>query len=97
MKYIVRAEENSHYDDEEARWTIGEYDDAEEALAAAKRVIDEDLTASYKPGATADHLFSQYCTFGIDTFIVGGDPACKFSGRDYARQRVREICSGKVP
>ena len=92
MFYIVRVDENARYMDEEARHTLGEYQSADEALAVARRVVDEDLAELFRPGMSAATLFNQYTTFGRDPFIVSDDPACTFSAWDYARARSRELC-----
>lgn len=97
MKYIVRIEENSHYDDDRARWTLGEFEDSDVALAAARRVIDEDLQSLHRPGMTADELYHHYTSFGHDAYIISDDAGCRFSGWDYACQRCNEIWGRPLP
>lgn len=92
MKYIVRVEENSHYMDEAERYTLGEFVDAEVALSAAKRVVDEDLKSLYQAGMAAGRLYAHYTSFGHDAYIISEDKGCQFSARDYAKQRCDEIC-----
>ncbi|HEX8161072.1 MAG TPA: hypothetical protein VF538_04330 [Pyrinomonadaceae bacterium] len=94
MNYIVRTEDNSHYGDESARRTVGEYEDAEVAVAAAKQIVDADLDSLYRGGMTPDELFSHYTAFGHDAYIISNDDGCQFSARNYAAERCREICSG---
>jgi hypothetical protein len=60
MRYTVRIEDNAHYGDESERRTIGEYEDAEVAMAAARRIVDEDLDSLYLTGMTPDQLHSHY-------------------------------------
>ncbi len=96
MNYIVRVEENSHYMDESERYTLGEFEDAESALAAAKKVVDDDLNSLYGAGMTADELYRHYTSFGHDPYIVSSDDSCQFSARDYAAERCREICGGRA-
>lgn len=96
MRYIVRIEENSHYGDESARRTFGEYEDAEMAVAAAKRIVDEELDSLYQTGMTSDQLYSYYTLFGHDAYIISDDETCQFSGWGYARERCQEICRGIV-
>jgi hypothetical protein len=93
MNYIVRVEENSHYMDESERYTLGEFTDAEVAISAAKRLVDEDLNSLYRAGMTAEQLYQQYTSFGHDAYIISGNESCQFSARDYAGERCREICS----
>jgi hypothetical protein len=92
MKYRVLVDDNYHYMDESERYTHGEFDTLEEALAACKRIVDEFLLANYKPGMTATELEQGYKMFGEDPWIAGGDPDVKFSAWDYATARAKEIC-----
>ena len=93
VKYTVRIEENSHYADESARRTLGEFVDAEVAVCAARKVIDEDLNSLYSPGMTTHELYRHYVSFGHDAYIISDDQDCRFSARDYARERCPQICS----
>ncbi len=93
MNYIVRVEENSRYMDEAERYTLGEFTDAEVAISAAKRLVDEDLNSLYRAGMTAQQLYQHYTSFGHDAYIISQDESCHFSARDYAAERSREICS----
>jgi hypothetical protein len=92
MPYTVIIYENSHYMDESEGYTHGEFPTAEEALAAAKKLVDDDLTSAYSPGMPPEDLYRQFATFGIDPVIV---PALEppFSAWDYAKQRCLEICA----
>ncbi len=92
MKYTVLCDDNFHYMDESDRSTLGQYDSAEEAVAAAKAIVDRSLRFIYRPGMTAESLYDHYTDFGDDPFIRSDDPACVFSAWTYARQRCPEIC-----
>ena len=92
MNYVVRIEENSRYMDEAERYTLGEFADAESALAAAKRAVDDDLNSFYRAGMMAGELYQHYTRFGRDPYIVSADDSCQFSAWDYAAVRCREIC-----
>jgi hypothetical protein len=92
MNYKVLVDDNAHYMDESARYTLGEYASAIEASAAARAVVERDLQELYRPGMSAAKLFSHYTSFGRDPFIVSNDPACTFSAWDYARARSQELC-----
>jgi len=84
------VDDNFHYQNEEERYELGTFLTAEEAIAACKRVVDEDLNNSYKPGDTGPELYERYTMFGEDPFIVPLDEAdstVKFSGWDYAKER----------
>ncbi|SPJ15818.1 hypothetical protein SBDP2_560001 [Syntrophobacter sp. SbD2] len=91
MKYKVLVDDNFHYMDEDERYALGEFDTAEDAIAACKKIVDECLRRSHKPGITSKELFEGYVGFGEDPFIVPpAEPY--FSAWDYARERCMEIC-----
>jgi hypothetical protein len=89
--YVVMVDENSHYMDESERYEQGRYPDCAAALAVCKHIVDEFLATSGGGATTAAELFRIYTLFGEDPFVVSTDPACDFSGWDYARQRCAEI------
>jgi hypothetical protein len=90
MRYTVLIDDNYHFADESKRRTEGEFDDRESAIAACKRIVDNSL-AECATGKTADQMMAQYCMFGEDPWIKSDDADCKFSARDYARERCREL------
>ena len=92
--YVVMVDENSHYMDLTERYESGRYRDCATAVAVCKAIVDDFLAANGGGATTAAELFSTYTTFGEDPFIVSEDPACAFSGWDYARQRCAEILPG---
>jgi hypothetical protein len=92
MKYRVLVDDNYHYMDESERYEHGEFDTLEEAVVACKRIVDEFLTANYKPGMSAGELEELYKMFGEDPWVAGGGPEVKFSAWTYASERAREIC-----
>ena len=93
MNYTVFVDDNFHYTDEDERYKLGEFDSLEEAIAACKKIVDSNLLANHKPEMTSVELYSAYCGFGEDPFIVvkTGEPP-SFSAWDYARERCDEIC-----
>ncbi len=95
-QYRVLVDDNFHFMDEDARYEQGIYQSLEEAISACRRLVDLSLQEAYRPGMTADALYSCYTSFGDDPFIVviggAGEDAAKFSAWDYARERCREIC-----
>lgn len=93
-KYKVLVDDNFHYMDESERYTLGEFDTCEAAIAACKRIVDDFLLSSDLQEATPERLYSQYTMFGDDPFIITQDPACKFSAWDYAKRRCAEIIQG---
>ena len=96
MKYKVLVDDNFHYMDESERHSYGEYETCEEAVSAAKKIVDDFLTSNYKFGMTADDLYDHYQSFGGDPFIIPSDNNCRFSAWNYAKQRCREIFSPEM-
>lgn len=70
-KYELYLDENDHYRDEEKRYLAGVFDTYEEAVRAAKKIVDEYLEYACAPGMTAEELLNSYRMFGEDPFIVG--------------------------
>ena len=94
-RYKVMVDDNFHYLDEDERSEQGTYVTLEEALAVCRALVDKSLFASYRPGLSADELYSAYMDFGDDPFIVvldGVDDRAKFSGWAYAKERCAVIC-----
>jgi hypothetical protein len=79
--------------DESSRYKLGTYPSLEAAIEASKRIVDEFLLSSYKPGMTADRLYQGYVSFGEDPFIIPADAAhLPFSAWEYAKTRCEELC-----
>lgn len=97
MPYILYIDDNYHYMDEEYRRRAGEFATLEDAMAQAKKIVDDYLLSAFRPGITVDQLMRSYLMFGEDPFIVTPDPdAIPFSARDYALLKCREMveCDG---
>lgn len=92
MPYTVFVDDNAHYMDESERYKLGEYETATVAVAAARRLVDDDLASLYTPGMSADDLYRHYTAFGVDPFVVPADDDSAFSAWAYARTRCDEIC-----
>ena len=58
MSYQVLIDDNFHYQDEAHRLENGAYATVDEAVAACRLIVDEFLTGQFKPGMTAEALFS---------------------------------------
>ena len=99
-RYKVMVDDNFHYMDEDERYHHGIFSTAEEAIAACKRIVDENLENQVKPGMTATELYESYTNFGSDPFVVTLSPADEridFSAWDYARERSQIVTyNGKV-
>ena len=99
-KYRVLVDDNFNYMDSDARWTAGEFDTADAAIAKCRQMVDANLASMHEPGMAADELFASYTGFGDDPFVIapqGASPEFCFSSWDYAKQRCVEICGGTVP
>jgi len=96
MSYTVYVDDNYNYMDESARYTLGEFKTYQAAVAAAKKLVDAFLLEHYKPGTTAEELYSGFRGYGEDPFIMGEEPELeseRFSAWAYAEQRCKEICN----
>ena len=96
MSYTVYVDDNYNYMDESARYTLGTYNTYQAAAEEAKKLVDAFLLEHYKPGITAEELFSGYRGYGEDPYIMGEEPKEKseiFSAWAYAEQRCMEICN----
>ena len=95
QKYEVLVDDNFHFMDESERYSYGKYDSWDEALAAAKAIVDDFLLPA-DPDATAAQLLDAYTMMGEDPFIVPAGPnGISFSAWDYAEQRCNEICAAR--
>lgn len=90
--YVVLVRSNSHYQDEDEEYRLGEFDDCQNAIRACKEIVDDFLAANLSPGITSDGLYRQYTMFGEDPFIVSSMNDCPFSAWSYAKERCTQIC-----
>jgi len=83
--WAVLVDDNFHHMDESERATHGRFATLEEALAACRAIVDEDLArlAAANPGAGGPALFDLYAQFGADPWVAGST----WSAWDYARER----------
>jgi hypothetical protein len=89
--YEVKVDSNFNFMDEAERWGKGSFTTLDEAMAACRQMVDEDLAQYLRanPHMTASKLYSMFAAFGDDPFIPGGE----FFAHDYARKRAKEMCS----
>jgi len=80
--------------DESEDYNHGQYDTYEDALVAAKAIVDEFFEHNLKSGITPDYLLGQYCLYGEDLIILPDDHDKheSFSPRTYANISSVEIC-----
>lgn len=91
LPFTVLVDDNYHYMDESARYTLGHYATLVDATQAARVIVDEYLESTRTAEMTADELMASYVMFGEDPFIVSNDPAVGgvlFSAREYARWKI---------
>jgi hypothetical protein len=91
MKYTVFVDDNFHYMDESYRYKLGVYPTWDEALQAAKAIVDEFLTENKAKTSSAEDLMAAYCHYGEDPFIDSPDAFKKFSARKYAQEKCKEL------
>jgi hypothetical protein len=74
-RYKVMVDDNFHSMDEDERYELATFSTIEEAIAARKRIVDDDLSELAKgKNYTPDDLYEHYVSFGSDPFIVALDP-----------------------
>ena len=94
--YKVLINDNAHYMDESERADHGVFANADEAVAACKKIVDDDLNAMWKPGTTAKELYRLYVAFGPDPFVIPLNPSdldVRFSAWTYAKGRCKQLVS----
>ena len=89
--FTVRVADNFHYMDEDEVYTLGEFATWDEAVAAAKGIVDRCLAHNLEAGISAADLYAQYTSFGEDPFIIPVPPGEHFSGWDYAKARCEAL------
>lgn len=89
--------DNSRYMDDGENRAQGEFATWDEAVAAARRLVDRSLAEHYRSGMSSDALFSAYTAFGEDPYIVPTPPGLHFSAWDYARERCATLCAPPHP
>ncbi len=91
--YSVYVDDNYHYQDEDARYKLGDFASLDEAVAACKRMVDQFLKLEVPRDISAEERYREYTGFGPDPFIVTDDPGAghpAFSAWSYAKERCQE-------
>ena len=90
---------SGHTDAETKVRRIGEYDTMNDAIAAAKRLVDGFLRREHKPGMEPRSLLSKYQESGEHPYIFRNDDTTfnvpGFNHIHYATTRSGDICAGK--
>lgn len=98
MPYKVYVTDNYAAMDDSGEYQLGIYETADEAVDAAKKVVDDPLISRYEKGMNANQLYKRFAMFGEVPNIVSLPPATEnlsFCARQYARLRSKEICARK--
>ncbi len=90
--YTVYVDDNYHYMDESERYKLGEFETYDDALNAAKRIVEDYINRAYKEGMSARELLESYKSFGEDPYIDPDDGTPKFSAWDYAEELCKKLC-----
>lgn len=88
-RYTVVIDDNFHYMDEEHRHKYGRFSTYEKAVAACKKIVDEELRDMLKQGVKHEELSSTWSLYGSDPYIVGG--SSRFSARDYVTEKIQDL------
>lgn len=93
-KFHLRVYDNFHYMDESEAYDHGQYDTYEDALMAAKAIVDEFFEHNWTTGITPESLIGQYSLYGEDPIILPIEHGKfeRFSARTYANISAVEIC-----
>jgi hypothetical protein len=94
MTYRVFVEDNSQYMQTGMRKAAGSFPTAEEAIEAARQIVDKYLKSVHRPGMTSPKLFEDFKANGADPFITAeGANKVEFSAWAYAKRRCDELCA----
>jgi hypothetical protein len=69
------VDDNFHYMDESKRYEHGVFATWDEAVAACKRIVDDDLARTYKPGMSSEELFGSYVRLAKTLSSSASQPA----------------------
>jgi hypothetical protein len=92
--YKVLVNDNSHYMDITEVTEHGVFASADEAVAACKKIVDDDLASMWRPGVTPADLYQLYLAWGPDPFAIAmhpDDASIEFSAWSYAKQRCENV------
>jgi hypothetical protein len=102
MTWRVTIADNFHYMDESEHVSGGEFATYEDALARAKKIVDDSLWDTWQAGDTPDALMARYVMFGRRPLHRAGGRAAVFGTRPRAftrrghLPRARRLVAGAV-
>ena len=92
--FTVMVDDNYHYMDGDSRYTAGKFDTWEEAVALAKKIVDETVIPAINDGLSPEDAISNYRHFGEDPWIIGNGAVPEgqsFSAWSYAEKRAFQL------
>ena len=91
-KYKVFVDDNYHYGSDSDRMSAGSYRSLKRAIKKCQKITISSLKHLCEEGITPEKLNAQWCMFGDDAFIVGGD-SVHFSAREFV---TTELCQSII-
>jgi hypothetical protein len=94
MKFHLRVYDNFHFADEFEAYNFGEYETYEDAIIAARAIVEEFFVHHWKRGMTAESLLQGHAQYGEEPIILPSEPGeniC-FSARTYANEIAETVC-----
>ena len=97
LKYELYVDDNYYYMDEDERYKAGDFDSLDDAITAAKKIVDDFLLSVYRkrPGISPEELYTEYKRSGEDPWIHPNYSS--YNSWDYAEYRCNEICGYQEP
>lgn len=94
MKFHIRIFDKYHHWDEASTYDHGSYETYEEAVIAAKKIVEEFFSGECKPGKTSGDLMASFAMYGEDPVVIPEEPGKGeiFSPHEYAEEYVKELC-----
>jgi hypothetical protein len=92
--YKVLIDDNFHFMDEDHRYEHGTFGTADEAVAACKRIVDNELTYMLKPDMTAEDLYGLWVMFAEDPYVMPlnrTEARVDFAACEYAKERCEVL------
>jgi hypothetical protein len=93
-KFRVVSYDNNYHMDQSESTDHNVFATAQQAVAACKAIVDDDLSAMWKPGTSARELYELYLAYGQDAFVMPvkpNGPEVEFSASRYAKEKSRDL------
>jgi hypothetical protein len=93
LPYLLRVGDNFHPHDHQHGYDAGEYETADQVLAAARQVVQRSLAECWKTGVTAELLYDRYKGFGEIPYILclGKEESPGFDPWAYAKECAKAM------